>query len=138
MQAFLILWPWGLLSSCKEQASHCGSFSCCGAQALGSMSTYVVAAPEIVSTGSLAVAHELSWLHGLWDLPESGIEPVSPALSGGFFTTELPEKHPPIIFKLRKILLNLKYFSDINNFVIFMKIFRTRVMRIPRSFCLNT
>ena len=49
------------------------------------------------STGSRA------WLHGLWDLLESGIEPVSPALSGGFFTTEPPEKHPPIIFKLRKI-----------------------------------
>jgi len=26
------------------------------------------------------------------DLPESGIEPVSPALAGGFFTTELPGK----------------------------------------------
>ena len=27
---------WGLLSSCSEQASHCGGgFSCCGAVALG-------------------------------------------------------------------------------------------------------
>ena len=26
------------------------------------------------------------------DLPEPGIEPVSPALAGGFFTTEPPEK----------------------------------------------
>ena len=25
-----------------------------------------------------------------WDLPDPGIEPVSPALAGGFFTTELP------------------------------------------------
>ena len=24
---------WGLLSSCGEQASHCGGFSCCGAWA---------------------------------------------------------------------------------------------------------
>ena len=26
------------------------------------------------------------------DLPDSGIEPMSPALSGGFFTTDPPEK----------------------------------------------
>ena len=26
------------------------------------------------------------------DLPKAGIEPVSPALAGGFFTTELPGK----------------------------------------------
>ena len=26
------------------------------------------------------------------DLPRAGIEPVSPALAGGFFTTELPGK----------------------------------------------
>ena len=26
------------------------------------------------------------------DLPNSGIEPISPALAGGFFTTELPRK----------------------------------------------
>ena len=25
-------------------------------------------------------------LHGMWDLPGSGIEPMSPALAGGFFT----------------------------------------------------
>ena len=33
-----------------------------------------------------------SLLHGTWDLPGSGIEPVSPALAGGFFTTEPPGK----------------------------------------------
>ena len=26
------------------------------------------------------------------DLPDPGIKPASPALAGGFFTTELPEK----------------------------------------------
>ena len=36
-------------------------------------------------------------VHGLllcsmWDHPGSRIEPVSPALAGGFFTTELPGK----------------------------------------------
>ena len=29
------------------------------------------------------------------DLSDPGIEPVSPALAGGFITTELPGKHPP-------------------------------------------
>ena len=30
--------------------------------------------------------------HGMWDLPGPGIEPMSPALEGGFFTTEPPGK----------------------------------------------
>ena len=33
-----------------------------------------------------------SLLHGMWDLPGSGIEPVSPALAGRFFATESPGK----------------------------------------------
>ena len=33
----------------------------------------------------------------MWDLPGPGIEPVSPALAGGFFTTEPPGK-PPGLF----------------------------------------
>ena len=28
----------------------------------------------------------------MWDLPRSGIKPVSPALAGSFFTTEPPGK----------------------------------------------
>ena len=31
-------------------------------------------------------------LQGIWDLPGPGIEPVSPVLAGGFFTTETPGK----------------------------------------------
>ena len=31
-------------------------------------------------------------LRGMWDLPRPGIEPMSPALAGGFFTTESPVK----------------------------------------------
>ena len=30
----------------------------------------------------------------MWDLPGPGIEPVSPALAGGFLTTEPPGKFP--------------------------------------------
>ena len=49
------------------------------------------------SCGSWALGHRLNscgarakFLYGTWDLPRSGIEPVFPALAGGFFTTELP------------------------------------------------
>ena len=31
-------------------------------------------------------------LRGMWDLPRSGLEPVSPALAGGFSTTAPPRK----------------------------------------------
>ena len=36
---------------------------------------------------------------GLWDFSGSGIEPVSPALAGRFFTTEPPGKPKKYIFK---------------------------------------
>ena len=29
-------------------------------------------------------------LHGMWNLPGAGMEPVSPALAGGFLTTGPP------------------------------------------------
>ena len=47
------------------------------------------------SCGSRALEHRLSscgaWAYllcGMWDLPGPGIEPVSPAVAGGFLTTE--------------------------------------------------
>ena len=49
--------------------------------------------------GSWALEHRLSLcgaqallLSGMWDLPGSGLEPVSPALAGGFLTTVSPGK----------------------------------------------
>ena len=49
--------------------------------------------------GSQAREHRLSindtqamLLCSMWDLPRSGIEPMSPALAGRFFTSELPGK----------------------------------------------
>ena len=75
-----------LLLCCGSWASHCGGFSCCRARALG-------------LRASVVVAHRLSscstWtqlLRGMWDLPAPGIEPVSPALAGGFLTTAPPGK----------------------------------------------
>ena len=45
--------------------------------------------PGLQSTGSIVVA---LLLHSRWDPPGPGIERVSPALAGRFFTTEPSEK----------------------------------------------
>ena len=54
----------------------------------------LVSAPGLWSTGPVVGANSLShseaW--GPWDLPGSGTELTSPALAGGFFTTEPPGK----------------------------------------------
>ena len=34
-------------------------------------------------------------LRGMWDLPGPGLEPVSPALAGGFLTTERATREAP-------------------------------------------
>ena len=39
-------------------------------------------------------------LRGKWDLPRPGLEPVSPALAGGFLTTAPPGKSPALIFDM--------------------------------------
>ena len=81
---------WGLLQL-RCSASHCGGFSCCGARARGHVGS-VVAAPRLQSTGSGAVARGLSCSAAWGDFPGAGIEPVSRALAGRFFTTESPGK----------------------------------------------
>ena len=89
--------------SCGAQASHCGGFSYCGAQSLGTRASVVLAhgLQWLRLTGSRARAVERrlrscvarAWLlHGMWDLPEPGLEPVSPALAGGYLTTAPPGK----------------------------------------------
>ena len=66
---FFLLWSMG--------SRHMG-FSSCGSRALER---------RLSSCGSQA------WLLcGMWDLPGLGLEPVSPALAGGFLTTAPPGK----------------------------------------------
>ena len=83
----------GAALCCAARASHCGGFSCCRAQALGTWASVVVAC-GLSSCGSQALERRLSncgarasFLRGMWDLPGPGLEPVSPALAGGFLTT---------------------------------------------------
>ena len=69
-----------------------------GAQALGVQALGVVAR-RFRSCGSWALEHRVSSCgvqaempRGMWDLPDPGEEPMSPALAGEFFTTEPPGK----------------------------------------------
>ena len=78
---FLQLRRAGATPLCGARASHCSGFSCCGARAL-SVRASVVVADRLSSCGSRA-----SLLRSTWDLLGPGIEPVSPALAGGFLTT---------------------------------------------------
>ena len=65
--------------------------------------------------GSVVVAHGPQ-LHGVWDLPRPGLEPVSPALAGRFSTTAPPGK-PPDLFLLLcfPLLLFTKRILSIHN-----------------------
>ena len=87
-----------LFSSCSEPGllslrvcpSHCGVFSCCGVWAPGWAGSGVVA-PGLYCTGSGVVEHGL-YGSGMWDLPGARIEPMTPALAGGFVTAGPPGK----------------------------------------------
>ena len=94
----------GATLRCSARASHCGGFSCCGAWAVG-MRASVVVAYELSNCGSRVPERRLSscgaqaqLLRSMWDLPGPGLEPVSPALAGGFLTTAPPGK-PHIFIK---------------------------------------
>ena len=74
----------GPFSSCSEwglQISYCGGFSCCRAWAPGHTDF------KLRHMGSIVEVPGLSMLCSMWNLPGSGIEPMSPALAGGFLCT---------------------------------------------------
>ena len=48
--------------------------------------------PNYLTTSEILVWAALDGPLGTWDLPRLAIEPVSPALTGGFLTTGPPEK----------------------------------------------
>ena len=79
------------LVAMSEVCSSCRGFSCCRAWALGCVG--------FSSCGAWALEYRLNSVgtqvllfQGMWDLPGSGIKLVSPALVGGFLTTEPPRK----------------------------------------------
>ena len=76
MWAFSSCREWEILSSCGAWASHCDGFSCCGFRTL----------EHRFSSSGIWV----QLLCGLWNLSISGIEPLSPVLTGRFLTSEQP------------------------------------------------
>ena len=79
-----------LLIAAASLVAECGLLGS-GLQKLWPMGS-VVAAPGLQSTGSIVCGAWVSLLCGMWDLPGSGIEPMTPALPAGFFTSEPPGK----------------------------------------------
>ena len=96
------------------QISNGCSFSCCRVQPLGTQASvaveqevvswgswaleyagFVVVACRLSSCGSQALEHSLisCGKEPIWNIPGSGIEPVSPELAGGFLFTVPPESN---------------------------------------------
>ena len=92
---FLQLRRAGATLHCSARASHCSGLSCCGARALGTRASVVVAlGPQsawasvvvmrrLSSCGLRSLEHKLSscgtqaqLLCGMWDLPGPGIKPM--------------------------------------------------------------
>ena len=82
------------------QGPHDGRFSCCQHQALEHLGS--AAAAECTADWASVASAPVLWslLLGTWDLPRSGMELVSPALAGEFFTPEPAGKpHEPYFLK---------------------------------------
>ena len=77
----------------RSTGSGCSDFSSCGSWTQSCSSPALE--PRLSSCGSRA-----QLLRGIWRLPRPGIEPVSPALAGGFFPTEPPRKPPSTSFNV--------------------------------------
>ena len=90
---FIYIWLRWALSSCCQR----GYFSlwCAGSRHAGFSNCGVWALERRLS--SCGARAQL--LRGMWDLPGPGIEPVSPALAGGFSTAAPPGKSRLLIFK---------------------------------------
>ena len=80
---------------------------------LQSVQASVMVEHRLTSCGSQALEHRLSlWCTGLvalrhLDLPRQRIEPVSPALAGGFFTTQPPGKACFSVYKSHSAALRM-------------------------------
>ena len=74
---------------CGAGTFHCRDFSCCGAPSLGHV-------------GSSRCGPWAQLLHGVWNLPGPGLEPMAPALAGRFLSMVLPGKFPLVLFSSEK------------------------------------
>ena len=105
-RAFLRLRLLGATPCCGAQAAHCGSLEARGLR-------------QLQPVGSWALEHRLNSC-GTWaqllssrcDLPGSGIEPVFPALAGGFLATETLRKPSDEFYAVQRGIIFKIYFSD--------------------------
>ena len=79
-------------TSCSEQCLLIEVTSLVVEHGPQGMQASIVAAPRLWSTGSTAVAQELTFSVAQGIFPDQGSDPsMSPALAGGFSTIEAPE-----------------------------------------------
>ena len=115
-EGFLQLQRAGATLRCGARASYCGGFSCCGAQALGAW------ASRVVARGLSNCGTRAQLLHGMWHLPGPGLEPMSPALAGGFLITALRGKPSIHIFKGKPCCLKetwCLFWPELSNFILY-------------------
>ena len=67
---------WELLSSCYTWTSHCGGLS------FADLGLWGVEASVTAARGLNDCGAQAQLLRGMWSLPGSGVEPVSPSLAG--------------------------------------------------------
>ena len=99
------------LRFCARAFSSCGNWG----------SLFIVMRGPLTITASLVAEHKLQMrrlsscgsraqlLCGMWDLPRSGLEPMSPALAGRFSTTAPPGKPPSILSDHNTMRLEINY-----------------------------
>ena len=97
------------------------AFSSCGKR----VPLFIAVRGPLTIAASLVVEHRLQTrrlsscgsraqpLRGMWDLPRPGLEPVSPALAGGFSTTAPPGKPNMGIFLTYLFLFCNSYFERV-------------------------
>ena len=96
------------------------AFSSCGERG----PLFIVVRGPLSVTASLVGEHRLQMrrlsscgsraqlLCGMWDLPRPGLEPVSPALAGGFLTTAPPGKPDLNFFKRSLVVFQVLRWKD--------------------------
>ena len=99
---FIYLFIYG----CVGSSFLCQGFLCCGKRG----PLFIAACGPLTIAASLVAEHRLQTrrlsncgsraqlLHGMWDLPRPGLEPVSSALAGRFSTTAPPGKPHKFVF----------------------------------------
>ena len=100
------------LRFCSRAFSSCGKrgplfIAVCGPL---TMAASLVAEHRLQARRLSSCGSRVQMLRGMWDLPRPGLEPMSPALAGGFSTTAPPGK-PHTSFLFHGILLSILLLS---------------------------